>query len=179
MVGDPRPEPVVVAVADLAGRDGVVLVHDWDGPHLEELRQGGARVEVAAALLRVGQRQQDLARRDAVVGQHLGPGARKRDLADRSGGLAVLQLERPAPEPEHAAPERDGARGHDQHVRLAAVQFGQVLRERREPGVVEPPAHPVHQQRGADLDDDAAELGKRGGHESADTMSVWAKSLPL
>ena len=37
--GDPRREAVVVAVADLAGRDRVVLVDDRDRAHREETRQ--------------------------------------------------------------------------------------------------------------------------------------------
>ena len=51
--GDPRGEPVVVAVADLAGGDGVVLVDDRDRAHRDEPAKRRARVEIAAALLGV------------------------------------------------------------------------------------------------------------------------------
>ena len=59
---DARGQPVIVAIADLGGRDRVVLVDDRHRLHLEQRRDGGARVEIAAALLGVAERHQDLAR---------------------------------------------------------------------------------------------------------------------
>ena len=88
-------QAVVVAVADFGGRDRVVLVDHRDGAPLQELAYGGARIKIASALLRVLQRDQNLSGGDAVVAEHLGPGARERNLADGGGGLAVLELERP------------------------------------------------------------------------------------
>ena len=44
------------------------------------------------------------------------------------------------------------------------VQRGDVLGERREPGVVELSARPVDEQRRADLEDDAAEALEGGDH---------------
>ena len=92
--GDPRREAIIVAVADLAGRDRVVLVDDRDCAHGEETAERRARVEIAAALLRVLQGQQDLARDDAVSAERARPFAGERDLSDRRGRLAVLELER-------------------------------------------------------------------------------------
>ena len=40
--------------------------------------------------------------------------------------------------------------------------MGQILGERGKPGMAQPPAGPIDQQAGADLYDDAAELGERG-----------------
>ena len=60
---DARGQAVVVAEADLGGRDRVVLVDHGDGAEGEQLFERGARVEVAAALLGVVGREQDL--RDA------------------------------------------------------------------------------------------------------------------
>ena len=95
--GDARGEPVVVAVADLGGRDRVVLVDHRHAAPFQQLGDGRARVEIAAALFGVAERDQHLAGGDAVRAERLRPGARQRDLADRGGGLAVLELERTAP----------------------------------------------------------------------------------
>jgi hypothetical protein len=38
------------------------------------------------------------------------------------------------------------------------MQFGEILGERREPGMAQAPLRPVDEQGRADLDDDAAEL---------------------
>ena len=59
-LGDARGQAVVVAEADLGGRHGVVLVDHRDAAEAEQRVQRGARVEVAAAVLGVVQRQQQL-----------------------------------------------------------------------------------------------------------------------
>ena len=91
---DARGEAVIVAVADFAGRDRIVLVDDGHGAHGAEARQRRARIEIAPPLLGVLQGQQHLARGDAVRAERLRPGARQRDLADRRRRLAVLELQR-------------------------------------------------------------------------------------
>src|SRR5690606_22186151 len=48
-VGDERPEPVVVAEADLGGGHGVVLVDDRDDPEVQQRLEGAAGVAVVAA----------------------------------------------------------------------------------------------------------------------------------
>src|SRR3712207_7857671 len=47
--------------------------------------------------------------------------------------------------------------GDDEDIRPPGVEIGDILRERREPGMVQPSARPVDEERGADLQDDAAE----------------------
>ena len=90
-LGDARGQAVVVAEADLGGRDGVVLVDHRNAAEAEQRGQGGARVEVAAAVLGVVQRQQQLGGGEALRGQRLAPGLRQADLADGGGGLLLLQ----------------------------------------------------------------------------------------
>src|SRR5574337_1366148 len=51
--GDARREAVVVAVANLARRDRIVLVDDRNGAYGGKTRQSGARVEIAPPLLGV------------------------------------------------------------------------------------------------------------------------------
>jgi len=95
-----------------------------------------------------------------VPPQRLGPVARQRDLADRGGSLAVLELERTRRKPEYSAAERDGARGNHQEIASLAMQRGEIGGERGKPGFVEPARLGIDQEGGADLDDDAAEIGK-------------------
>src|SRR5215467_2585878 len=130
-------QPVVVAVTDLVGRNGIVLVDHRHGPPLEQFVYGRARIEIASALLGVLQREQELPRRDAFPAEHLRPRARQRDLAHSGGGLAVLELQRSGRQLEYGAPERDRSRGDYEHVALASMQLGDVSRERGEPSVVQ------------------------------------------
>ena len=71
---------------------------------VEELEDRRARVEIAPALLGIGQREQDWPAVDAVMGQRLRPDARERDLADGSRSLALLQPQRPAARPSTERP---------------------------------------------------------------------------
>ena len=156
--GDAGGEPIVVAVADLARRHRVVLVDDRHGAHRRQAAERLARVEIAAALLGVLQRQQHLAGDDAVPMQAQRPGARQRDLADRRRRLAVLELQRAALEAGDAPAERDRSRGDDQHVGAALVQRGEVVDQSLEPVLLERALGGVDQQRRADLDDNSREL---------------------
>ena len=102
--GDSRRKPIIVAIADLAGRDRVVLVDDRDGAHGEEPAEGRARVEIAAALLRVLQGQEYLPRDDPAFGKGAGPFARERNLPNRGRSLAVFELERSLRQPAIVRP---------------------------------------------------------------------------
>src|ERR1700736_3147765 len=97
-----------------------------------------------------------------MAAERLGPGARERDLSDGGGGLTVFQLERAARELEHRASQRDRARRDDENVALAAMQFGDVLRQRSEPFFLRASGIRIDKQRRADLDDDAAEVREAG-----------------
>ncbi len=90
-LGDARGQAVIVAEADFGGGDRVVLVDHRDAAEAEQRVQRGAGVQVAAAVLGVVQRQQQLRGGQAVGGQRLGPGLGQADLADRGGGLLFLQ----------------------------------------------------------------------------------------
>jgi len=152
-------EPVVVAIADLAGGHGVVLVDHGHGAVREQCGDGLARVEVAPALLGVAEREQDLRRGEPVRAQHALVGTGERDLAHRRRGLRLLQLQRPARKAQHVPPQRDGARGYQDHLLPRTGEAGHVLRQRGEPVGVEPALPAVHQQAGADLHNDAPGLG--------------------
>ena len=83
----------------------VVLVDHRDAAEAEQRVERGARVEVAAAVLGVVQRQQQLRGGEALGGQRLAPGLREADLADRGGGLLFLQ-----PQARAGAARASGAR---------------------------------------------------------------------
>lgn len=159
---DPRRKPIIVAVTNLGGGDGVVLVDDGYGAQVEQAAKRRARVEIAAALLGIGQRQQHLSGGEAVGAQRFGPVAGQRDLADGGSGLALLQPQGAGGQAEHGAPERDRAGGDDEDIGAALVQLGEVLGQCSEPGMAQAAAAAVDQQAGADLDDDAAEIGELG-----------------
>ena len=92
--------------------------------------------------------------------ERLSPVAGERDLADGGGGLALLQPEGAGRQAEHGAPQRDRAGGDDEDVGAALVQLGKIFGECGEPGMAQAATVAIDQQAGADLDDDAAEIGK-------------------
>ncbi len=159
--GDAGGEPVVVAIANLGGGDGVVLVDHRHGAQIEQAAERGAGVEITAALFRVGQGQQDLAGGERVMAERLGPGAGQRDLSDRGGGLALLEAQRARGQAEDGAPQGDRARGDDEHIRAALMQIGEVLGESGEPGLTQATAVAVDEEARADLHHDATELVQR------------------
>ena len=163
-LGDARGEAVVVAETDLRGRHGVVLVDHRDAAEAEQGVQRGARVEVAAAVLRVVQRQQQLRGGQALGGQCLAPGLRQADLADRGRGLLFLQPEAALLQAERAACQRDGAGGDHDDVDTARPQGGDVGGHAVEPGGAGRGFVLVHHQGAADLHHQALGRGERGDH---------------
>ena len=109
--------------------------------------------------------------------EHLRPDPRQRDLADRGGGLAFLQLQRAARQFQPAAAERDRAGRDDQDVAALAMQLGDVGGQRRQPRRAHLAGVGIDQQRGADLDDDAAEIFElRGGPWMRSNDARWSES---
>src|ERR1700691_3943695 len=90
----------------------------------------GARVQMAAALLGVFRREQDLCDADAVAGQGLVPGMGEADLARCRGGLFFLEAQIGALEAELAAAQRHRAGRDDQHLLPARAGCGDILAER-------------------------------------------------
>ena len=169
-----RRETVVVTVTDLRGRHGVVLVDHGNGTEPQQRRERVARIEVTPSLLGVPERQQHLCHREIVMLEHLFPGVREPDLADRGGGLAFLQPELARRQPELPPAERDRTRRHQHDFLAARAQLRDILGEGLEPGAVHAPGRTLHQQRGTDLDDDPAGRSKarraspgRSGHAIA------------
>jgi hypothetical protein len=153
---NPGGQAIVVAEADLVGRDGIVFV---DHRHDAEPEQGadrGTGVQVAPAALGIAERQQQLRRDQALAGEARLVGMGQIDLADRGGGLLVLKLEIARLEAEQRPAERDRARGHHDHLLAAVPAGGEILRQRFQPLVPQPPLV-IDQQRRADLDDQAAD----------------------
>ena len=86
-VGDEGGEPVVVAEADLARGDGVVLVDDGQHAEVEQPLEGAAGVGVVRAPGDVVGGEQHLTDGDVVPGERLGVGGEQGALADRGRGL--------------------------------------------------------------------------------------------
>ena len=98
------------------------------------------------------------------MGQNLGPDACERDLTDGRRRLALLEPQRAGRQPQHRAPHGDGAGGDDQNIGALGMKIGDVFSQRRKPGMIQPAARPIDEKRGADLQDDAAELAELRAH---------------
>ena len=87
---DQGRQVVVVAEVELhlLDRDGVVLVDDRQHAGLQQLLEGVARVDVAAAVGEIVVGEQDLRHRLAVGAEALVVERHEADLADRGRGLA-------------------------------------------------------------------------------------------
>ena len=107
--GDARGEAVVVAVADFVGGDGVVLVDHRHRAPFQQLGDGRARIEIAAALLGVLQGHQNLPGADAVMR----PAPPTRSAPARS----ARRRRRPGFPPASAAP-----RGSFSRLRPSAIE---------------------------------------------------------
>jgi hypothetical protein len=165
--GDAGGEAVIVAIADLVGGDRVVLVdHGYRAP-FQKLGDSRAGVEITAAFLGVLQCHQNLPGADAVRPQHFRPDPRQRDLPHGGGALAFLELQRAARQFQTAAAERNRAGRDHQNVAAFAMQLGDVGRQRSQPRRTNLARIGVDQERGADLDDDAAEVFERGAFHDA------------
>ena len=170
-------QAVVVAEADLVGRDRVVLVDHRHGAERQQRGHGLAGIEIAAALLGVVERQQDLRHGDAVARQRLLVGVRELDLAGRGGGLALLELQRAGRQLEMRAAEADGA-GGDQHDLAAALcrRATSSVRASSQSRRISPLVF-IDQDRGADLDDQPARALERCHAASRDLAPAFA--LPV
>jgi hypothetical protein len=74
-LGDPRRQPVVVAEADFGGGDRIILVDHRHRAGAEQPAERRGGVEIAAAVLEVLERQQQLRRGQAVLTEQLAPQA--------------------------------------------------------------------------------------------------------
>ena len=92
--GDARGEAIIVAIADFVGGHRVVLVDHGHRAPFQQFADGRAGVEIAAALLGVLQRHQNLSGADAVSPEHFRPDPRQRDLSHGGGALAFLEFQR-------------------------------------------------------------------------------------
>ncbi len=159
---DAGGKPVVVAEADLGGGDRVVLVDHRHRAEREQLREGGARVQVAAPLFGVVRGQEDLRDGDAVSRQCLLIGVRQANLSGGGGRLLFLEPQRAPAQPEMAAPDRDRPGGDDDQLLAAPAAACDIVDQRIEP-VATDLAVIRDQQCRADLQHEAACRNQRRG----------------
>ena len=87
-------EPVIVAVADFGGGHRVVLVDHGNGGQREQCRERFARIQIAAALLGVFEREKNLRDRKLMCVERIDIGLREPDLSGSGGGLAFFETKR-------------------------------------------------------------------------------------
>ena len=91
-VGHQSPQGVVVAKLDFVVDDGVVFVDDRHHTQLEQLEQGGARVEVTLTIGQVGVGEQNLGTAHATSAQLGFVHLHQTHLAHRRCSLQLVQL---------------------------------------------------------------------------------------
>ena len=129
-----RRQPVVVAEADLGGRDRVVLVHDRYDAQLEQPRKSPIGVAIVASPRDVVDRQQHLPDPQTVRGKGVAVAGHQQSLTDRSSGLLRRQVTRPGPQPHRGQAGGDRA-GRDEHD-LGALDPARRDARRRAGGAV-------------------------------------------
>ena len=153
-MGDERRQSVVVAVADLVGRDGVVLVDDRHGAELEEAGQRAPGVKVLPAVDEVLWHEQRLGRHELVRRERIVPAAHQPGLPGGRDRLQRADVGRSLVEPEGRDTRRDGARRHDDHLVAAGPNRGDLGAELFDRGLRDHTPF-VGERRRPDLDDDA------------------------
>ena len=157
--GDARGEAVIVAVADFVGGDRVVLVDHGHRAPFQQLGDGRARVEIAAALLGVLQASPGSVRRRCRDAPSTSDQIRASAICP-TAAAAWLSSSFSVPRGNFSR-LRPSAIEPDDTIRTFAaflVQFGEIGGERRQPRRPHFAGVGIDQQRRADLDDDAAEI---------------------
>ena len=117
--GDACRQPVIVAVADFGRCHRVILIDDGNSTLGEQGGQGGAGIEMAAALFGVGQSHQHLGRHDFFCAERFRPGLGEGNLAHGCGGLAFFKPQLAFGKAKGAPAQGNGAGGDDDDVGTA------------------------------------------------------------
>ncbi len=151
-----RGQEVVVPEGDLVGRGRVVLVDDRDHAPIQQPAQRLAGVEVVRARAHVEERQQHLRARHAARAQQLVVDAVELALADRAGGLQLVDPAGAQRKAHHAHPARDRPAGDEHDVVARGVTVGRLGADALQ--------HIRAQLAGVLGDDAGAELDHEAGH---------------
>ncbi len=108
-MGEQRGQTVVIAVAELGGRDRVVLVDDRHTPQLEQPSEGLPSVQVLSAVDEIVGVEQHLSSDEPMALQHLVVDLHESRLADRRDGLQSLHVTRARGESNGGHTSGDGA----------------------------------------------------------------------
>ena len=104
-----RGEPVVVAIANLVGRDRVVLVDDRYGAEFQQASQRAPGVQVLSTVDEVVRHEQHLGGHQPVIRQRIVPATHQPGLAGSGDRLQRDDVGRPLVEPEGRHSGGDGA----------------------------------------------------------------------
>ncbi len=151
-----RGHAVVVAVADLVDRDGVVLVDDRHAAQLQQPQQRLAGVQVRPPVHEAVRGEQHLGADRAVVGEEVVVDLHQPALARRAERLQGRHVVRTAVEADRRDSGGDRTRRHDDGAVAGVAQGHDLLAQLHDRTEIDDPGG-VGQRRGADLGDD-------GGH---------------
>src|ERR1700722_18561639 len=99
--------------------------------------------------------------------QQLFVGMRESDLTNSRGRLTFLQFELAGAQREVTPPQRDGARGDQNHFLPALAAGSHIRRQALEPSAIEAALVAIYQQARADFDDDTPRIGQAARGEFA------------
>jgi hypothetical protein len=89
---DPDPPSAIATIesSNVFGGDAVILVNDGDDAERQQPVERRRGVEIAAAILEIIERHENLRGAQSFATEQFGPDLRQRDLPGRSGSLRVL-----------------------------------------------------------------------------------------
>ena len=149
---------IVVAEADFGHAHRIVLVDDRQTAPLEQRDDGVAGVEVARPAVEIAGRQQQLRRRNAVLGQAIFVGAHQEGLTDGGARLELAQVGRTLAEVEPAHAGSDGAGTDQDDFAAGGAEALNLIRQRLHAGRLQG-AVAAGQHVGADFDHDGMSQG--------------------
>ena len=152
---DPCSKPVIVAIADFGGGNRVIFIDDRNRLQPQQGPYRCARIEIAAALFRIGKGQQDLSGAQFVVAQNFRIGLGQFDLAGGSCSLAFLKPQCALWQAQHRPAKRDRAGRYDHHLDARCAKRCNVGAKAFKPITLQA-AGTINKQSRADLDNDPA-----------------------
>ena len=152
-------EPIVVADADFLRRDRVVFVHDRHDPGFQQAVDRIARIEEAAVILEIAQRQKNLCDLEAEFVTDLLVRIQEERHAASGSGLFIGNASAFGRFTNDTQAKRDRPGGTHDYIPPFGPQMGNILHHPLEETIAGGQKFLVCEQRGADLYNDGFGFG--------------------